>query len=252
MSNEEMVAEIQAGRRELLGALWEQVERFIRRQANQRPDIGAVDREDLYQSGYLALVAAVDSYTPERDMKFISWLTYHLKTAFNEASNYRSERQRRDHMHQAISLSRPLDDEDGGELLDIVEDPHGLQGLQKAEERIWHEELASALEKAIGGLSEDESDTIRRRYYRGQTMAQIARETGKTAYEVQKEERRGLAALRKPKISAALRAYIEENTPYYLHVGATRFNSTQTSAVEEIVFIREGMGQRERTDPPWP
>ncbi|MCI8473770.1 MAG: sigma-70 family RNA polymerase sigma factor [Oscillospiraceae bacterium] len=242
MRNEDLVAEIQAGRRELLGALWEQVERFIRRQANQRPDIGAVDREDLYQSGYLALVAAVDSYTPERDMKFVSWLAYHLKTAFNEASNYRSERQRRDPMHQADSLSRPLDDEDGGELLDIVADPHGLQGLKEAEERIWREELAIALEKALTALPEAESDALRRRYYRGQTMAQIARETGKTAYEVQKEEQRGLAALRKP--SSGLRAYIEENTPYYLHVGATRFNSTQTSAVEEIVFRREGMETR--------
>lgn len=243
MSNEELVTEIQAGRRELLGTLWEQVERFIRRQANQRPDTGAVDREDLYQSGYLALVEAVDSYTPERDMKFISWLAYHLKTAFNEASNYRSERQRRDPMHRADSLSRPLDDEGGGGLLDIVSDPSSLHRLQEVEERIWHEELSKALKRAIEALADDESDTIRRRYYQGQTMAQVARETGKTAYEVQKEERRGLAALRKP--SAGLLAYIEERTPYYLHVGATRYNTTRTSAVEEIVFMREGMGQRE-------
>ena len=98
-------------------------------------------------------------------------------------------------------------------------------------------ELAVALEKAIGCLSEDESDTIRRRYYQGQTTAQVARETGKTPYEVQRNERKGLAALRKP--SAGLLAYIEERTPYYLHVGVSRFNSTHTSAVEEIVFLRE-------------
>lgn len=242
MSNEELVAEIQAGRRELLGALWEQVERFIRRQANQRPDTGAVDREDLYQSGYLALVAAVDSYTTERDMKFVSWLAYHLKTAFNEASNYRSERQRRDPMHQADSLSRPLDDEDGGELLDIVADPHGLQGLKEAEERIWREELAVALEKAIGGLPVDERDIIRRRYYLGQKTVCVARETAKKAYDVQRVERRALAALRKP--SAGLLAFVEEQTPYFLHVGVARFNATQTSAVEEIVFRREGMETR--------
>lgn len=147
-------------------------------------------------------------------------------------------------MHRADSLSRPLDDEDGGELLDIVEDPHGLQGVQEVEERIWQEELASALEKALTALPEPQSDTIRRRYYQGQTMAQVARETGRTPYEVQKEERKAMTTLRKPKVSAALRAYIEERTPYYLHVGATRFNSTQTSAVEEIVFRREGMEKR--------
>ncbi len=241
MSNEELVMEIQAGRRELLGTLWEQVEKFIRRQANQRTDAGAVDREDLYQSGYLALVKAVDSYTPERDMKFINWLAYHLKTAFNEASNYRSRRQRRDPMHRADSLSRPLDEE-GGELLDTVADPLGLQGIHEAEERIWQEELSYALKRAIEGLSEAESEVIRERYYQGFAIAQIARKTGKTAYEVQRDERRGLANLRKP--SSGLRAFIEENTPYYLHVGATRYNTTQTSAVEEVVFLREGMERR--------
>ena len=186
---------------------------------------------------------AVDSYTPERDMKFINWLAYHLKTAFNEASNYRSRRQRLDPMHRADSLSRPLDEE-GGELLDTVADPCGLQGIHEAEERIWREELATALEKALEAIPETESEVIRRRYYREQTTAQVAKETGRTAYEVQKEERRGLAALRRGRLSASLRAFIEENTPYYLHVGAARFNTTQTSAVEEVVFLREGMEKR--------
>lgn len=242
MSNEELVAEIQAGRRELLGMLWEQVERFIKQQALTWPHGGAVDLDDLTQAGYIALVDAVDSYDPGRGMQFIGWLSHHLKTAFNEASNYRSERQRLDPMHQADSLNRPLDYEDGGELLDIVADPHGLQGLQEVEERIWQEELSSTLRKAVEGLSGGERDTIRRRYYQGQTMAQVARETGKTVYEIQKVERRALSTLRKP--SCGLLAYIEERTPYYLHVGVSKFNTTQTSAVEEIVFRREGMEQQ--------
>lgn len=235
MSNEELVAEIQSGRRELLGTLWEQVERFIWRMAKQRPDTGAVGREDLYQSGYLALVAAVDSYDPERETAFVGWLALHLKTAFNEAANYRTERQRKDPMHQADSLSRPLDDE-GGELLDVVADPHGLQGLQEAEERIWREELSAALEKALAVLPEDESDTLRRRYYQGQTLAKCAEEMGVWPESVRQRESKGLRALRKTE----LRRFIEERTPYYLHVGAARFNTTQTSAVEEIVFWREG------------
>lgn len=238
MSNEELVAEIQVGRRELLGTLWEQVEKFIRRQANQRPDHGAVDREDLCQSGYLALVAAVDSYDPERETSFVGWLALHLKTAFNEAQNYRTWRQRLDPMHQADSLSRPLDDE-GGELLDVVADPYGLQGLQEAEDRMWQEELAAALEKALRGLPEAESETLRRRYYQGQTLAQCAAEMGVWPECVRQRENKGLRALRKPKNSLVLRQFIEERTPYYLHVGATRFNTTRTSAVEEIVFWRE-------------
>ena len=64
-------------------------------------------------------------------------------------------------------------------------------------------------------------------------------ETAKKAYEVQRVERRALAALRKP--SAGLLAFVEEQTPYFLHVGVARFNATHTSAVEEIVFKRDRM-----------
>lgn len=239
MSNEELVAEIQNGRQELLGTLWEQVERFIRRQANRYPDAGAVDREDLYQSGYLAVAAAVDSYDPERETSFVGWLAIHLRTAFSEAANCRSLRQRLDPMHRADSLSRPLDDEDGGELLDTVADPLSLQGLQEAEERIWQEELSNALKRAIDALPEGEIEIIRRRYYRGQTIACTAREMGKKAHEVQKDERRALATLRKP--SSGLPAFVEEQTPYFLHVGVARFNATHTSSVEEIAFKRDEM-----------
>lgn len=235
MDNEELVAQIQAGEHDRMAELWEQVEKFVRWRADHWPTSAVVDHEDLYQAGYLALVRAVETYDPERGAKFITHFTNHLKTAFTEAHNQRSKKQLLDPIHHADSLSRPLNDE-GVELLDTIADPHGLQ---EVEERIWHEELSCAIKKAIEALPEAESDTIRRRYYHGQTMDQVAWETGKTAYEVQKNERRGLAALRKP--SAGLLAFIEERTPYYLHVGYSRFNTTHTSAVEELVFLRDKM-----------
>ena len=42
--------------------------------------------EDLYQSGYLALVDAVKSYDAGRGMSFIGWLALALRTAFAEAA----------------------------------------------------------------------------------------------------------------------------------------------------------------------
>ncbi len=66
MTNEELVALIQSGERARMGELWEQAERFVSRQAGKRAralnGFGGVTEEDLYQSGYLALVAAVDSF----------------------------------------------------------------------------------------------------------------------------------------------------------------------------------------------
>lgn len=66
MTNEELCALIQAGERDRLGELWEQVEKFVSmmagRRARQIGGFGGVTAEDLYQSGFLAVVAAVDSY----------------------------------------------------------------------------------------------------------------------------------------------------------------------------------------------
>lgn len=97
MSNEELVALIQAGERDRLSELWEQVERFVALQARQRilfsGGLGGVEVDDLYQSGYIALVAAVDSYDPATGRSFIGWLSLALKTAFAEAGGYRSRRQ---------------------------------------------------------------------------------------------------------------------------------------------------------------
>ena len=234
MSNDELVAAIQAGERDKLEDLWAQVERFVRRQAYRRATDGAVDHEDLYQSGFLALVKAAESYDPGRGMSFLGWLDYHLTTAFNEAQNYLSDRQRHDPMHRADSLDRPLgEDADSDTLGDITADPDGSQGLEEAEDRLWREELHTALERALEGLPEAEGDALRRRYFTGQTLAQAARETGVSIERVRQRENHGLRALRHPKVSRPLREFI---TPYYLHVGVSRFNTTGMSAVEEIVF----------------
>lgn len=68
MTNEELVALIQSGERDKLPELWEQVERFVALQANKRHllfnGLGGVEVEDLYQSGYIALVCAADTYDP--------------------------------------------------------------------------------------------------------------------------------------------------------------------------------------------
>ena len=69
MNNEDLAVKIQGGERELLPQLWEQVERFVRQQAYRRTCMGAVDHEDLYQSGFLAVVKAVGSYDPGHGMK---------------------------------------------------------------------------------------------------------------------------------------------------------------------------------------
>lgn len=95
MTNEELVALIQGGERDKLAVLWEQVERFVAQQACQwilfSGGLGGVEVDDLYQSGYIALVATMDSYDPTAGRSFIGWLSLALKTAFAESGGYRSK-----------------------------------------------------------------------------------------------------------------------------------------------------------------
>lgn len=91
--------------------------------------MGAVDGEDLYRSAYLAVVRAVETYSPERGMKFIGWLATHLKTAFNEALGVR----RRDPIRRAVSLDLPLGEGGGNTLGDLIPAPDGQSLLQEAE-----------------------------------------------------------------------------------------------------------------------
>lgn len=246
MTNEELTVRIQAGEQELMPELWMQVERFAAKLSNRwSRALDGVEFDDLYQSGYLALVAAVNSYDSTRGMQFIGWYALHLKTAFLEASGRRSVRQQKDPIHQATSLDLPLgDDEDGGTLGDLVSDPDSIQGFEEAEQGLWRAQLRAALDRALEAIPEAERNTLRRRYFQKQTLEGIASVEGVNKEAIRQRAHKGLRALRRPRISRELQGFIEEQTPYYCHVGVKRFNTAGTSAVEEAVLRRESLTSR--------
>lgn len=253
MSNEELVALIENGEGGRLEELWNQVERFVAQQANRRMvltgGLGGVTFDDLYHSGFLALVSAVDTFDPDRGMSFIGWLSMALKTAFAEAGGYRSSKQARDPLHQAGSLDVPLGDEAGGDTLgDIQPDPAATLPFEETEAGIWRVQLRAQLEQALDTLPTEQADILRRRFYQGQTFQAISEGTGLTPAQARQREGKGLRALRHPRISRSLETFLEERTPYYLHVGAARFNTTGSSAVEEIAMLRERLEARAKQE----
>ena len=244
MSNEELVALIQGGEREKLTKLWEQVEKFVAAQARRCITLsegkGGVEFEDLYNSGYLALVAAVDSFDPDAGKSFIGWLALTLKTAFAEAGGYRSRRQARDPLHRAGSIDAPVGEDGDCSVADLVSDPRAAQDLQDAEERIYLEQLHTALEKALRELPDQLGTTLRRRFYLMRTLEEIAVEEGVSGETVRLWQRKGLQALRGRQ---ELQQFVEERTPYYLRVGVSEFQRTGESAVERIVLRRERLAE---------
>lgn len=241
MSNEELVQAIQAGERNRIPELWEQVERFVRQQANRRINQldgqCGVEFDDLYQSGYIALVKAVDSYRPENGASFIGWLTFYLKTALAEAAGYRTKAGNA--LNQAVSIYSPLDEDTA--LLDTIADTSDR--IEEAEERIYQEQLRAVLEEAISILPAETGTVIHAYYLEGCNIPDIAEQNGVECRTVRQRKETGLRQLRQMKrtssVGKRLYSFVEARTPYYFHVGAERFNTTRTSAVEAAVLQRE-------------
>ena len=168
MSNEELAIAIRQGDQGRTLELWEQVNGLVKRKAMQimtalqlSGNPRGVEFDDLYQTGYLAMVAAVETYSPERGA-FSTWFMFHLKTAFSEATGYRTKNGRCEPLNTAVSLERPVqpDEPDGGTLGEFVPGSRAADAIENVEESVYHEQLHKAIDGAISELSPDNA-----RYY---------------------------------------------------------------------------------------
>lgn len=251
MSNEEIAIKIQSGERDLVPELWNQVEKFVRLMANRRlrhlPPSAGIEFDDLYDAGFLAVLDAVERFDPSQDTVFITLLTFTLRTAFAEAGGYRSRRQQRDPIHRAASLDEPVSGTEDLTVGDAVADDGAQAAFEDAEHRIYLEQLHSEMEGALAKLTAQQADILRRRYYNCETLQSIGTERHISPEAVRQEECRGLRYLRRPKIFRRLYRFaypeaeyrIDQKTNFYRRSGVSRFNSTGSSSVEEMVIMRE-------------
>ena len=249
MSNEDLVLLIQHGERGKLPELWERVERFAAQQArSMAARVGSghgITVEDLYQCGYIALCAAVDTFSPKCGKGFLGWFDFYLRREFAKWGGWYTVRMKKDPLHSAISLDAPKGsgEDDDTTLGDHQPDPAGLQAFDAIEQAEWNSRLRRALETAIGEIPAKQGDVIRRRYFCGETFAEIAAAHGNTTSRIQQIEENALCSLRSADISRPLEEFLETRTPYYLRVGVEQFHRTRTSAVEKIALLRERLRQ---------
>ena len=250
MSNEELVAEIRAGATERMGELWEQVAGLVKWKAKQIMTILAgsnsrgVEFEDLFQSGYLAMVAAVDTYDPAAGGAFSTWLMYHLKNAFAYAIGYRTQKGRKEPLNTSVSLDTPLsDDADSDDLMDVIADPSGQAGLESAEAAIYRDQLREALEAALATLPEQSAEVLRQRHYQNMTLAEVGERQGVSTERARQIECRALRQLRKPGTACYLRPFYDFD--FYLGAGLGAFRHSNMSIQERYLIIEEERKERE-------
>lgn len=255
------MAEIQSGAVERLGELWEQVEGLVKWKANRIMTVlegcpgRGVEFEDLCQSGYLAMVEAVESYDPAAGGMFSTWFMYHLKTAFAVATGYRTQKGRKEPLNNFISLDTPLtDDADSDDLMDVVADPAGMCRQEAVEETIWRKELQNTVEVAMLTVPEKYREVLRLRYWDNMSLEEIGDLRGVSKERIRQMENKGLRLLRQPRNACHLRPFYVFD--FYCHTSLRSFNQTGMSIQERYLIIDEERKEREaqerkRSDEEW-
>lgn len=211
MEASKIAAAVQAGQADQL-ELWEAVRRFAYDRAYRwcraMEGRGGMVLEDYIQVAFLALLEALESWDPAAGA-FLTWYGLKLKGAFTEAVGMRTQRDKRDPIHHALSLDAPLTDSESGEdftLADVIEDPYAAAGVEAVAEPDYQRRRTQALATALDGLTEDQRRAVVLRHCNGLTLDQTAARMGTTRATARAAEQKGLRLLRHPK-NRELRQY---------------------------------------------
>lgn len=251
MTNEELAAEVQAGRAGY-GELWEQVRRFIGQQAFRWFTLygdmckrAGVELDDLMQCGFLALQDAVKAFDPARGYSLLTYLGRHLQKRFREACGIRTSK--RDPLNDCTSLNKPVGEEkDGASLGDFLPDSGAAAAMESVEERLYSQELHNAMAAALDTLEERQRDTIRRRFWERDTLEDIAMDTGVSRERVRQTEAAALRALRRGQCRKLLEPFHEQIVSHFAWrgTGFRHWKNTGVSSVERAAEKTEGVMQR--------
>lgn len=279
MSNEELAQQIQAGRKELMPALWDGVKGFVFQEAKKaaleqsingkcadRPHGASNDKKkertlglvyDFFDTGYLAVYEAAHKYDASRGALFLTFLDYYLKKHFNalrielsgwSRSSYRNvqnDKKLEKVPHKALtidSLNRQIlgeGSDDAIELGDTIADPDNQ--YEEMANKNFIESLHNRLASLLARLAPEERRAIQLRYYKELPLKTIAELTNVPQEKVSQTINRGMDKLRKFAAAGELDNYIERHTNYFTRVSVDAFQSSGTSAVKLICMRREEM-----------
>lgn len=215
-TNAALAALAAAGNTFALGQLWEINKGLLHRwfwqwyaKNKAVADEHGITLEDFEQEGFFAVQAAAKAYDPEKG-SFATLLGYYVQNRIRKVvcgehgrlmttEDGREVRISANPLNGSTSLDTPLDDTDGGSatLGDLQEDPAAAQAFQTAEDELYTEELHAALEEALNKLTAKQADVVRRHYFGGKCLSEIAREDNTTRSAPYNHEQAAFLALRR-------------------------------------------------------
>lgn len=246
-TNEELATHIKAGETDLIPQLWQQIERFVKYQANKvaasLSSTAFVDADDFIQAGYFAMLKAVEAWQSDSEFKFITYLNTHLKNEFAECGGWKTSKGKTEWIKAPLSLDAPIyEDDDGNEitLLDITPCLH--DDCERVEYCLYIDECRKAINKALDAIPVDCADAVRSFYLYGKSLSQYADEIGVLPQLIQRRKQQGLRELRKDKTLAKF-YYADDDiaSAAMKCVGLDAYNRKRSSATERVA-LRMAMG----------
>lgn len=166
MTNEELARTIQSGNHECIPVLWERCRKIIYKKAIRFKNLHEncnQEVDDLVQSGFFAMIAAIGYYNPDKPENFLTYLNKPLLNEFLRASGWRTSK--RDALDYAISIDTPTDEDGETTLADII--PGNDTPMER---ELYYEELAGTIREALAKLPKRKEALIRAIYFEGVTI----------------------------------------------------------------------------------
>ena len=249
MTDEELVAKIQAGDDSLQEQLWLQVKRRICKLANQFFTFNydlctalSLDLDDFIQEAYFAMLDTIRTYKQDGGSKFSTVLTWRVKKSFQDLTGLRLSYGRSDKSNQAANAIRDAASLDAPSskdadvdltLAECLSDPLSAEALEQIENSDYYEQMHDNLEKALNALSPKQSACIRYHYYDKLTHQQIADLLHISRTYAEHSIRDGLSMLRR---CASLQEYRTRQFDRAYKGGLNSWKYSGSSIQEQIVI----------------
>ena len=193
-----------------------------------------IDRDDLQQAALLGILEARKAYKEERGGE-VTLAGFYARKEIRALLGIRNGK-----LPPILeSLDEPLNDETDDTRLDLLAD----ETLPEADAALLEEEKRQTVRDAVDRLKPDQKAVVTLRFFQGMTYKQAAAEMDVTPERAASIWDNARLRLSRDRYLKAV-AEVNRSTPYLMGVGVTRFNSTFTSAVEELVLMRERLLQK--------
>lgn len=187
------------------------------------------DADDLMHAGFLGLVAAAQTFDPEK-ASWTTWASFYIRRAILDELRARRRRPR------TVSLDLPLgDDADGDALRDLIPD----ESMPDADEDLQRIATAQAVRNAIQAIpSEQRRRALELVRLEGKTLKEAGELLSVPVQQVCTMNRKSLQELRRNRDLQEL-AELDGLTRFHARKSITSFRRDWSSAVEDAVIWRE-------------